>query len=1247
MRTRVGIARPHAGVRAFPSDEDRPLKKLTGLFRTRSHVWLSRVPDGAEGLVIGDLARDAGARDGRPALLVICRDGLRMQRLEAQLAFFAPDVHALSLPSWDCRPYDRVSPNSVVVARRMTTLSHLATPRERKKPVVVLTTVNAAAQRVPTRDVVAKETFAAVAGGRADMGDLVKWLEANGFERTATVRDTGEYAVRGGILDLFAPGTEAPVRLDFFGDELEQIRRFDPETQRTTGQLKRLEWVPMSEVTLGPEVVSRFRRTYVATFGATTRDDALYAAISDGRRYAGLEHWLPLFHERLETLFDYCGDARIVLDGHVGEAFTERLADVRDHYEARREAMDEAASGTVPYKPLPPETLFLTDGEWKTRLADAKTVRLTPFALPDDRLDVVDLGGRQGRGFSAERTAEGVNVFDAAIGHIAELRNGPRKVIVAAWSDGALDRLKQVLDDHGLARSKPVATFPEAALLAKGEVGLSVLGLEAGFEIEDLAVVAEQDILGDRLIRAKRKHSKGSDFIKEVAGLAEGDLVVHVDHGIGRFIGLKTITAAGAPHDCLELQYQGGDKLYLPVENIELLSRYGSADEDDSVLDKLGGVAWGMRKARMKKRIREIADQLIKTAAARLLKTAPKYVAPEGLYDEFRARFPYEETDDQLASIDSVFDDLAAGRPMDRLVCGDVGFGKTEVALRAAFAVAASGKQVAVVVPTTLLARQHFRTFAERFKGLPIRVAQASRLVPHKDLVATRKELAEGTLDIVVGTHALLAKGIEFKDLGLLIIDEEQHFGVKHKERLKELKADVHVLTLSATPIPRTLQLALTGVRELSIIATPPIDRMAVRTFVSPFDALVVRDALMREHYRGGQSFYVVPRVSDLAERKEFLEKVVPEVKVAVAHGQMAAGELEDVMNAFYEGKYDVLLSTTIVESGLDIPTANTLIIHRADMFGLAQLYQLRGRVGRSKIRAYALFTVPAKKPLTLQAERRLKVLQSLDNLGAGFQLASHDLDIRGAGNLIGEEQSGHIKEVGYELYQHMLEEAVAALKSGDEAMPEEQWSPSITVGTPVLIPDTYVADLGLRLGLYKRLSDLTTTEEIDGFGAELIDRFGPLPEEVEHLLKIVYIKSLCRRANVEKIEAGPKGVVIAFRGASFANPAGLVRWIGEQGSLAKIRPDQKIVLIRDWPDPLDRLKGSAVVLTQLVRIAERKDDGPVTLSAGMIEKPETQKLKLAPTPPPPPPPQKRLGRYPSLQSLGRDKKPPGGWGRR
>ncbi|RVD45376.1 DEAD/DEAH box helicase, partial [Mesorhizobium sp. M4B.F.Ca.ET.019.03.1.1] len=569
------------------------------------------------------------------------------------------------------------------------------------------------------------------------------------------------------------------------------------------------------------------------------------------------------------------------------------------------------------------------------------------------------------------------------------------------------------------------------------------------------------------------------------------------------------------------------------------------------------------------------------------MRSAPAMIPAEGLYGEFSARFPYEETDDQQGAIDSVMDDLGAGKPMDRLVCGDVGFGKTEVALRAAFIAAMEGFQVAVVVPTTLLSRQHFKTFSQRFSGLPIRVAQASRLVGSKELAETKKGIAEGTVDIVVGTHALLGSAISFKNLGLLIIDEEQHFGVKHKERLKDLKSDVHVLTLSATPIPRTLQLALTGVRELSLIATPPVDRMAVRTFISPFDPLVIRETLLRERYRGGHSFYVVPRISDLAEIHDFLKQSVPELKVAVAHGQMPPGELDDIMNAFYDGQYDVLLSTTIVESGLDIPTANTLIIHRADMFGLSQLYQLRGRVGRSKVRAYALFTLPANRKLTDTAERRLKVLQSLDTLGAGFQLASHDLDIRGAGNLLGEEQSGHIKEVGFELYQQMLEEAVAEVKDSGEVQ-DGGWSPQIAVGTAVMIPESYVPDLQLRLALYRRLGDLESTEEIDAFGAELIDRFGPLPEEVTHLLKIVFIKALCRRANVEKLDAGPKGVVIHFRKREFPNPVGLVKFIGEQGSLAKIRPDHSVVFIRDWPNAEKRLAGSAVVMTQLARLVDK-----------------------------------------------------------
>lgn len=1155
------------------------------LFKDRANVTLAGVPDGAESYALTRLL-DESDKKGL-ALVFVARNATRMAMVSEALGFFNPDIEILQLPAWDCLPYDRVSPNTAISARRLLALGQLARGLTGDKKTVLLTTLNAAVQRVPERSFMAEQTFAMAPGNQVDMTSISNWLEMNGFSRTPTVRETGEYAVRGGIVDLYAPGFEEPVRLDFFGDTLESIRSFNAETQRTSKQLKRLDLVPMSEVVLSDDAISRFRRSYLANFGAASREDVLYQSISDGRRYAGMEHWLPMFHERLETLFDYIGDTPTVLDTNTADAMRERADQIAEHFKARQEAREMgASSGTVPYMPIEPDSLYFSESKWTAAIADRASASLDPFTPPPGTgKTVIELKGKQGRSFAAERTAGDVNIFDALTSHVRDLQKAGKRTVIACWSEGSRDRLGQILGDHGLGSVQEVDTLKDVEALSPKTSALCVLGIEQGFELENIAFIGEQDILGDRLVRKSRRKAKGANVITEATGLSEGDLVVHVEHGIGRFIGLKTIEAVGAPHDCLELQYAGGDKLYLPVENIELLSRYGSEDQE-AQLDKLGGGAWQARKAKLKKRILEIADGLIKTAAERALKTAPVVDTPEGVYDEFASRFPYEETEDQLTAIDSVFDDLTSGRPMDRLICGDVGFGKTEVALRASFVAAMSGRQVAVVVPTTLLARQHYKTFSERFHGLPINVAHASRLVPTRELTQTKKGIADGSIDIVVGTHALLGKSIQFRDLGLLIIDEEQHFGVKHKERLKELKSDVHVMTLSATPIPRTLQLALTGVRELSLIATPPVDRLAVRTFVSPFDPLVVREALLREHYRGGQSFYVCPRLADLAERKEFLEESVPELKVAVAHGQMPPSELEDVMNAFYEGKYNVLLSTTIVESGLDIPTANTLIVHRADMFGLSQLYQLRGRVGRSKTRAYALFTVPANKTLTATAERRLKVLQSLETLGAGFQLASHDLDIRGAGNLLGEEQSGHIKEVGFELYQQMLEEAVAQLKDGGADLGEEQWSPQINIGTPVLIPENYVADLQLRLQLYRRLGDVTEAEEIDAFGAELIDRFGPLPEEVQHLLKIVFIKGLCRKANVEKVDAGPKGIVVSFRNSEFANPAGLVSYIAEQGVLAKIRPDQRVVLTRDWEKTETRLKGTATVLTKLARLA-------------------------------------------------------------
>ncbi|MBM3529508.1 MAG: transcription-repair coupling factor [Alphaproteobacteria bacterium] len=1161
-------------------------KSPAELLAPRRPLTLSNVADGAEGLVIADTVRAIAARPNAPATgaLTICRDGPRMAALARALSFFAPDIEVMQFPAWDCQPYDRVSPHAAIVAQRMTVLSRLARLKGREKPAVLLTTVNAALQRVPAKEWVAALALSAAPGNVIGMEGVVRWLELNGFMRASTVRESGDYAVRGGILDLFAPGMDLPVRLDFFGDTLETIRSFDPETQRTVMDLRGLDLVPVAEFQLTTDTIRLFRTGYVEAFGAASPDDQLYEAVTQGRRHPGMEHWLPLFHGKLDNLFGYAPGAAIVLEPLVEDAARERLEQIADYHAARKDALGDD-SGPV-YKPLPPDRLYLSDAGWREALNVAPVAKLTPFAVPDDSASV-DVAARTGRNFAAERTENAAGVFDAVTKHVQALQAAGKRVAVALWSDGARERMSHVFSEHGLHNLSNVGSWPEVLALPKPQVALAVLGLESGFETAEVAVIGEQDILGDRLVRPRRAAKRAENFIAEVTSLSPGDLVVHVDHGIGRFAGLQNIEAAGAPHDCLEIHYAEGAKLYLPVENIELLSRYGS--EDTGVdLDRLGGTGWQTRKARLKNRIREIAHELIKIAAERKLREAPRLAVGRGPYDEFCAGFPYEETDDQQSSIDATLDDLAAGRPMDRLICGDVGFGKTEVALRAAFVSVMDGKQVAVVVPTTLLARQHFKTFSERFRGFPVHVGQASRLVSAADLKKVKDGLAAGEIDIVIGTHALLGKSIKFKDLGLVIVDEEQHFGVAHKERLKTLRAEVHVLTLTATPIPRTLQLALTGVRDLSIIASPPVDRLAVRTFVAPFDALTVREALLRERYRGGQSFYVCPRIEDLAGAKEFLDKNVPEVRVAVAHGQMPSQVLEDIMAAFYDGKYDVLLSTTIIESGLDIPTANTLIVHRADMFGLAQLYQLRGRVGRSKLRAYALFTLPEKKRITAQAEKRLKVLQSLDTLGAGFQLASHDLDIRGAGNLLGEEQSGHIKEVGFELYQEMLEEAVTSLKAGIAAPAADRWSPQITIGTPVLIPEDYVADLSVRLALYRRLAEIEDEQEIEAFGAELVDRFGKLPEEVEHLLKVMAIKGLCRRANVEKIETGPKGAVLQFRDNVFPNPEGLIAFIGRQGAAARVRPDQKVVLFYDWEKPAQRLHGTTAVLRNLVRIAEQ-----------------------------------------------------------
>ncbi|GCE79203.1 transcription-repair coupling factor [Komagataeibacter oboediens] len=1143
-------------------------------------VW--GVPDGYDAFL---LARRVGEHDG--PVLHVCRDDASMARIADLLAFIAPKAEILRFPGWDCLPYDRVSPNPAIVAERVATLTRLL--EKTGAPRIVLTTVMGIVQRVAPRAAFAGQSMTIKTGESLDAPFLMELLIAHGYNRTDTVMDQGEFATRGGIFDIFPAGDSEPVRLDLFGDEVENIRRFDPGTQRSTAKIDSLTMRPVADFSLDPASISRFRTGWRDLFGPAAANDPLYQHISDGRRHAGMEHWLPLFHEQMETLVDYLPGVSISLANQAEEVLVTRLEMIADHYDARRQPTRE---GEVPYRPLPPHLMYLDRKGWDAMIAGHKAVVFMPFAQPDGAPGM-DAGGRPGQMFAKTVTDGRENVFPMLHAKVEEWSQTGRRAYVTAWSRGSCERIGVLLREYRLP-VQTFATWKDAQKLKPGTVGLLTLGLERGFVADNVAFVSEQDLLGERISRPPRRRKKADQFISEASEIAEGDLIVHQDYGIGRYDGLETIGVGTAPHDCLRLIYDGNEKLFLPVENIELLSRFGS-DQAHVALDRLGGVSWQSRKAKMKQRIRDMAGELIRTAAARALREAPAITPEDGLWDEFCARFPFVETEDQSRAIADVLDDMASGRPMDRLVCGDVGFGKTEVALRAAFVAAMSGAQVAVVVPTTLLARQHYRTFSARFAGLPVKVAQLSRMVTGKEATAVRKELADGTVNIVIGTHALLAKTVKFADLGLLIVDEEQHFGVAHKEKLKALREDVHVLTLSATPLPRTLQLALTGVREMSLIATPPTDRLAVRTFIMPFDSVVIREAIQRERFRGGQVFCVVPRIEDLDRMAARLHEIVPDARLVQAHGRLTPTELERVMTEFSDGKYDILLSTNIVESGLDMPAVNTLIIHRADMFGLGQLYQLRGRVGRGKQRGYAYLTWPQTHVLSAAAQKRLEVMQTLDTLGAGFTLASHDLDLRGAGNLLGDEQSGHIREVGIELYQQMLEDAVADLRTekGRRRLQDRDWTPNIILGLPVLIPDTYVTDLPVRLGLYRRIAALANDAEVEAMEAELVDRFGTLPDEVRNLLDVVTLKRMCREAGVERLEAGPKGMVIQFRGNTFANPAGLVAWIAKQKEAnVRLRPDHKLAIIREMTN-VQRITQARKVLTALVRLAQEETTIP------------------------------------------------------
>lgn len=1155
-------------------------------FKQSNKKTLSNIVKDAEAFAIRDLYNSSDED-----LLCILSDGVSIKQVYDVLSFIAPEIEVLVFPNWDTVPYDRVSPNPSIVSKRIETLAKICLDTSNKKPRIILTSIGACIQKLPPKKVFFNARKAIKIGDKLSFDDFIHYISINGYMRVEQVMESGEYAVRGDIIDIFPSGADKPLRIDLFDDEIERIRLFEVETQRSIKELKFYNFDSANEVVLDKNTIKCFRSKYREAFGGAGIKDEIYESISEGKKYIGMENWLPFFYEEeLPIIFDYLPKANIVLGIDVKNALKSKEETIIDHYSSRLEAIDVKEISEVDrYRPVEPNLLYLSSKAFNDIVLEKNYVEFSNLSIPDSNTSVSYTTNPQ-KIFATLKNISNLTVYQELD---AELKaNADKKRIVCCYSEGSMDRMHNMFVENGFKNLHISPSFDDAVKMAKkGKIVLILLELQHGFTSDEYFIVTEQDIWGERKNTRITKKVSAENLIADISSLNIGEYVVHIEHGIGRFDGLENIITDGIAHDCLKLIYANNDKLYVPVENIDVISRYGAEDSNVN-LDVLGGNAWEIKKAKVKEKIRDIAEKLIKIAAQRQMKKAEIFIPERGSYDEFCSRFLYTETDDQINAINDVIRDLSLGIPMDRLICGDVGFGKTEVALRAGFTVAMSGAQVALIVPTTLLARQHYLNFKERLKGFPIKVKMLSRLISTKEAKEIKKEIKDGSLEIVIGTHALLSKDIEFCNLGLLIIDEEQHFGVQHKERLKHLKSDVHILTLSATPIPRTLQLSLTGVKQLSIIATPPVDRLAARTFIMPFDKMMIREAIYREKYRGGQIFFVCPRVSDIAQIEPKIREIAPDVKILVAHGQMSPSHLEDVMSDFADGKADILLSTTIIESGIDMPNVNTMIIYRSDMFGLAQLYQLRGRIGRSKKRGYCYFTIPNQKKLTQIAQKRLNILQALNQLGAGFSLANHDLDIRGAGNILGIEQSGHIKDVGVALYHHLLEEEINRIKQNEIAdiskdlKDNNDWSVQITTGVPIIIPETYVTDLGVRLGLYKRIANLKTIDEINDIREELIDRFGNIPSEVDNLIKTVEIKQLAKSANIERIEAGAKGFLITFHNNSFKNVNLLMDLITKQCGVIKIRPDQKLFIDRELSNYKIRLEMIKKYIAKLYEIS-------------------------------------------------------------
>ncbi|GAB2544139.1 transcription-repair coupling factor [Rhodanobacter koreensis] len=1178
----------------------------------------------ARALLIAEAAR---SHDG--LLVAVTRDTQRAQALEAELKIFAGGLPVLHFPDWETLPYDVFSPHPEIVSQRIATLYQLPNVKRGVLVVPVATLM----QRIAPRSHITGSGLVLKKSQKLDIGSEQRRLEASGYRNVPQVAEPGDFAVRGALLDIFPMGTAEPYRIELFDDEVESIRSFDPETQRSQQQVDKIELLPAREFPLTEEAAKEFRGNLRERFPIDVRRCPLYQDMKEGVTPGGIEYYLPLFFQQTATLFDYLADdALFVMGEGAGESSGQFWTQTAERYDQRAHDIERPV--------LPPIELYLPPEQLREQL----NKRLRVEVADSGHEHAVAVGTQPAPELPLSRKGEEPGT---SLRHF--LASYPGRVLIAADSAGRREALIETLaaaglkpqvvenwpaflDQHsvsqdrhpGAGRDRSRASDNElplksdsglrrndertdgaqrsgdAAQLEGGEqikFAITIASLEQGFALTSpaITVLTERELYGERVRSERdRKRRRGTArdpeaIIRDLTELTLGAPIVHVDHGVGRYQGLLSMDVGGMDGEFLTIEYAKGDKLYVPVAQLGLVSRYSGTAPELAPLHSLGGDAWERARRKAAEKVRDVAAELLAIYAQRQARGGESMPIDRQLVEEFGSTFPFEETPDQETAIEAVLNDLAAPRAMDRVICGDVGFGKTEVALRAAFATATAGKQVAVLVPTTLLAQQHYRNFADRFADWPVRVDVLSRFKSTKEVNDALKRLTDGQIDVIVGTHKLLQPDIKFKNLGLVIVDEEQRFGVRQKEQLKKLRAEVDLLTMTATPIPRTLNMAMAGLRDLSLIATPPAHRSAVRTFISAWDPATIREALQRELSRGGQVYFLHNEVESIERTVRELEELVPEARIRIAHGQMPERELEGVMADFHRQRFNVLVCTTIIETGIDIPTANTIIIDRADRFGLAQLHQLRGRVGRSHHRAYAYLVVPDRKSITADAQKRLEALASLEELGAGFTLATHDLEIRGAGELLGDEQSGQIQEIGFGLYTELLDRAVRALKSGkipDFDLSSEHET-EVELHLPALIPDDYLPDVHARLTLYKRIASARSEDDLRDLQVEMIDRFGLLPESAKQLFAVASLKLMATPLGIRKLDFGANGGRIVFRASYQGNPPDvdpmiIIKLIQRLPRVYKLDGQDKLKITLDLPGASERIRSAQEVLALL-----------------------------------------------------------------